>query len=252
MNRKTVYTPSFFNFQSAGSLASARAILPYVMELIRPKSVIDVGCGTGEWLSVFQELGVPVVRGVDGDYVERSRLRIAPECFIPHDLSKPLALAETFDLAMSLEVAEHLPESAAANFVKTLVQLAPVVLFSAAIPFQSGTGHINEQWPEYWAELFANHGYSAYDCIRGRFWNHPEVSAWYAQNTLLYVREGAAHNYPSLPAPASSWTYPALTRIHHRLWLERADPEKMGGRAALRVISKVFMSKIRGLIRRSR
>jgi hypothetical protein len=49
-----------------------------------------------------------------------------------------------FDLAISLEVAEHLPEGSAGALVSTLIEAAPVVVFSAAIKGQSGTNHINE------------------------------------------------------------------------------------------------------------
>jgi hypothetical protein len=60
----------------------------------------------------------------------------------------------TFDLAICLEVAEHLPPEAAEGFIDSLTRLAPVVLFSAAITFQVGNQHLNGQWPDYWATLF--------------------------------------------------------------------------------------------------
>ena len=63
------------------------------------------------------------------------------------DLAQPLQIDRRFDLALSLEVAEHLPPECGSEFVQTLTDLSSVILFSAAIPFQGGTDHLNEQWP---------------------------------------------------------------------------------------------------------
>jgi SAM-dependent methyltransferase len=242
------YTPAFYEFQTGGSLSSARAMVPRVMELIAPQAVIDLGCGTGDWLSVFGEHGVAKLRGIDGDYVDRARLRIPATCFMPADLARLRPGAGSYDLAVSLEVAEHLPAAAAEGFVQALTSLAPAVLFAAAVPFQDGTGHLNEQWPEYWAGLFAEQGYDTFDCLRDEFWTHRDVSPWYAQNMLLYIRHDAASRYPDLPAPVVDLTYPALARIHHRLWLERANPEKMGLRAACRAIPKMLRRRLTALL----
>jgi SAM-dependent methyltransferase len=157
------------------------------MELLEPKSVVDVGCGHGIWLSVFKQLGVADVLGIDGEHVDRERLSIPLEQFVAADLTGPLTLGREFDLVMSLEVAEHLPQECAAQFVDSLVRLGPVVLFSAAIPNQGGHRHVNEQWPEYWRHLFAGRGYASLDGLRQRLWASDEVDWWYLQNMILYV-----------------------------------------------------------------
>lgn len=185
----SAYDASFFDRRQEGALRSAREIVPVVVELVRPASVIDVGCARGEWLSVFREHGVEHVRGVDGDSVDPSRLLIPQDAFSVRDLSAGLDLEGAFDLAVSLEVAEHLPSDAADRFVASLARLAPVVLFSAAVPFQGGTGHQNEQWPSYWAGRFAKHEMVPLDAVRPRCWRNAAVLSWYRQNTLLYVRE---------------------------------------------------------------
>src|SRR2546429_8002382 len=102
------YDVGFFQAWQPGSLASARVIVPIVLDLLGPTSVVDVGCGIGTWLSVFEESGVSDVIGVDGDYVDRDRLLIEPGRYIARDLESPLRLDRSFDLAVSLEVAEHL------------------------------------------------------------------------------------------------------------------------------------------------
>lgn len=182
------YTGDFFDSIRAGSRSSAKVIAPLVLDLIRCRSVVDVGCGSGTWLRVFQELGVPDITGIDGDYVDKDTLEIDANSFHSMDLSDNPAWNRTYDLALSLEVAEHLPESAAGRFVSFLTALAPVVLFSAAIPGQGGTNHLNEQWPEYWVSRFDAQGFTVIDCIRSAVWTDPNVERWYAQNAFLFVR----------------------------------------------------------------
>ena len=194
----TVYNTEFYNGQSDGSYSSARLVVPILAEIVAPGSVVDVGCGCGTWLKAFQEIGISDILGIDGGYVDRSRLRISDERFVPTDLVHPVAIGRTFDLAMSLECAEHLPPSAAEGFVRFLVSLAPVVLLSAAAPGQGGVHHVNEQWPSYWASLFSRHGYVAADALRPRIWRLPGIRPWYRQNALFYVSADKIASYPGL------------------------------------------------------
>src|SRR2546421_5808773 len=107
------------------------------MDLVGPRSIVDVGCGLGTWLAAAASLGIEDYIGVDA-YAPAQSLRIPVERFVRHDLSTPLQLDRRFDLVLSLEVAEHLAEDAAATFVASLARLGPAVLFSAAVPNQSG------------------------------------------------------------------------------------------------------------------
>jgi SAM-dependent methyltransferase len=214
-----VYSDEFFDEHFEGSRRSARLIVPLVMELVQPKRVVDVGCGRGTWLAVFRDQGVEEILGIDGDYVNSQRLEIAPDEFLACDLSNPIAVDRRFDLAVSLEVAEHLPERSADAFVGLLTSLAPIVLFSAAVPCQGGTNHVNEQWPEYWATRFESRGYRTFDYIRDRIWDNPDVECWYAQNILLFSR---AHLAASAPAAAQPHRR-ALSRVHPRQFIGSID-----------------------------
>jgi SAM-dependent methyltransferase len=198
-------------------------IVPLVVERLRPRSVVDVGCGLGTWLAVFMENGVADVTGVDGDYVYSSRLEIPAERFVAHDLSTPLSLDRRFDLAVSLEVAEHLPADRAAIFVGSLTALAPFVLFSAAIPLQGGTNHVNEQWPEYWAALFGHRGFLPVDCVRREVWGDENVEWWYAQNTLLFVEEGRLASPPDGGRPFERTPFSQLALVHPRQYLWQVE-----------------------------
>ncbi len=209
------YSAEFFDAFSDGSSRSAARVLPIALQIVHPASAVDVGCGVGTWAAELRGHGIADVIGVDGAYVDPDRLLIPREAFLARDLRAPLGLGRMFDLAVCLEVAEHLPTESAAHLVSELTELAPAVLFSAAIPFQGGNHHVNEQWPSYWASLFARHGYRPYDVVRPRVWTWPEVDFWYAQNTILYVHRDRPLDAQLAPAdPACSM----FDVVHPRLY----------------------------------
>jgi SAM-dependent methyltransferase len=209
------YNEGFFASQDDGSRESAGAVLPWVLERFSPQSVADVGCGIGTWLRVARENGIDDVLGLDGPWVSPDALEIPPERFLEAELTSPPELGRTFDLVLSLEVAEHLPPSKAEDFVDFLTSLGPVVVFSAAIPGQGGIGHTNEQWPEYWAGLFARRGYEPVDCLREAFWNDDAVEWWYSQNLLLFARPAVLDAVPSLGGHPSRGK-PPRSLVHPR------------------------------------
>lgn len=159
--------------------ASAAAVVPLLVDLFEPETVYDVGCGEGWWMAEFDRLGCDVW-GTDGPHVD-------PPAggFTARDLEQRLA-ADRVDLAISLEVAEHLSPSRADSFVADLCQLAPIVVFSAAVPGQGGAGHLNEQWPAYWARRFAEHGYAGSGALRWGIWDDDRIAPWYRQNLLVF------------------------------------------------------------------
>lgn len=186
--KKNVYDEQFYKINRT-SYHSAKLIMPLVLSVLgRVDSVIDLGCGAGHWLLACKELGAEKILGVDGDYVIREQMYIPQENFMPYNLTKTLDLKEKFDLAISLEVAEHLSADYAQTFVDSLCRHSDTVLFSAAIPGQTGAHHVNEQLPSYWAELFGKNGYVPIDCIRPQIWGNKDIDIWYRQNVLLYVK----------------------------------------------------------------
>jgi SAM-dependent methyltransferase len=217
------YTEAFYLGNKAGSRGAAAQIVPHVIELMRPhapRSVVDFGCGIGTWLSVFKEHGAEEIVGVDGDWVRRENSLIAGCEFIAADFTAPTQLGRAFDLVISMEVAEHIPAKHAESFVDTLTSHGGIVLFSAAIPFQGGVSHVNEQWPAYWAALFAARGYLPADCLRGKFWNNPQVPWWYAQNCMFFVREEELSGYPLLQEARRHTSNPPQALIHPARYLE--------------------------------
>lgn len=183
------YSSEFYDYLEAGSSRSAQVVVPILMRLFSPKSVLDVGCGRGTWLTVFRENGVGDILGLDGSHVSPSSLYIAPASFRSQDLSRPFSLERSFSLALSLEVAEHIPRDSAATFVDNLTRHADLVVFSAAVPGQGGEHHVNEQSYEYWRDLFATAGFAMSDCLRGLLAGDRRVEPWYRYNTFVFIRE---------------------------------------------------------------
>lgn len=208
------YNKAFFTQMEEHAYRSARVVIPLVNELFKPGSVIDIGCGTGAWLKAWNEIGIDDFLGVEGPYVQNQRVLIPPDKIIYKDLKQSLDLGKKYDLAMSLEVAEHLPASNADSFIQSLISASNVVLFSAAIPGQEGTYHINEQYPEYWASIFQKVGYIPIDCIRPKIWKNTSVEFYYRQNILVFIKKENLKNYPSLYAEAMSTNPEYLSRIH--------------------------------------
>lgn len=187
------YDSQFMDYTTQSSRYSARTIVRVLSNLLQPKSVLDVGCARGTWLDEWRLADVAQIFGVDGDYVEPKQLLIPADCFLAADLSQPIVLNRRFDLVQSLEVAEHIPASAADTFINNLVNHASgAILFSAAPPGQGGEFHVNEQPYDYWRNKFRAHDFEAYDFIRPLIANDKSVSFWYRFNTLLYVRANAA------------------------------------------------------------
>lgn len=189
------YDSSFFSLQADSSSASAKGVIPAVLEFVEPKTVLDVGCGVGTWTAEFLSRGIDAY-GIDGDYVDRRQLRIPPDRFQGVDLSKPFDLGRRFDMVVTLEVAEHLPQESARGFVASLIRHSDLILFSAAIPTQTGVHHVNEQWPTYWRDLFREQGYEVKDCIRPRIWDNSNIQVCYRQNSLFFHNSNRA--YPGL------------------------------------------------------
>jgi len=214
------YNRQFYLDAGEGSARSAAAIVPIVLELIQPLSVVDVGCGVGWWLAECARLGVPQVFGVDGPWVSPELLRVPRSQFFEADLTEPISVGRTFDLVISVEVAEHIAPESAETFVRSLTGLGSTVLFSAAVPFQGGRNHVNEQWPSYWVRLFAQQGFQSIDCIRPRIWNSREVEWWYAQNIFVAIDETALSRWPRMGELSRQTSSAVLDVIHPRLFLQ--------------------------------
>jgi hypothetical protein len=137
-------------------------------------------------MAAAELLGATTV-GVEGPWIKNAKKFKDSLDISVHDLQRPFQINERFDLAICLEVAEHLPTERSESLVQDLCALSDFVLFSAAIPSQPGTNHINCQWQSFWASLFEKNGRFAIDIIRPKVWGNNIIPFWFQQNTLLYA-----------------------------------------------------------------
>jgi trans-aconitate methyltransferase len=193
-----MYKPAYFDSFEQLTQNSAHQIVPILVEWFKPQSVVDVGCGWGTWLKTFQARGVSQILGLDDADLSEKDLKIPAQYFQKIDLNAPFQAAEKFDLAISLEVAEHLLPTSAEVFVNSLTKLSQVVVFSAAIPEQTGMNHIHLQWQSYWVQLFAQNEFRVWDGLRPIIWHNAEIAHYYRQNTLIFIQKDVYTNYSYL------------------------------------------------------
>lgn len=207
-----MYDASFYDVSRDGMRLSASVLVPFLMDrlgMTPDESIIDVGCGEGWWAAEFAGYEMTAV-GLDGDYVDA----VGGIEKISHNLNLKLPVLGPFDYALSLEVAEHLQGRRGKSFVQDLCNLAPVVIFSAAIPRQGGTGHVNEQWPSYWAGHFRSAGYRVTGAFRFDIWNDDRIENWYRQNLLIAWD-------PNMESPPADEEDECLPFVHPVLWKAR-------------------------------
>lgn len=189
----TTYSKDYFASIDEGSKASALAILGILFALHKPRSVVDLGCGTGAWLAAAGSLGAEELLGYDGDWANPPAFSPNRITFTPVDFENSQPVIENkADLAISVEVLEHISPDRAGCFLDALCSASDVIVFSAAIPHQGGTRHLNEQPQSHWIRQFDLRGFDVFDIFRPAIWSNDSVCWWYRQNTLLFVHRGAA------------------------------------------------------------
>jgi len=236
------YQKDYYSWRARHALSAAEVIAPFLIERYSPRSVVDLGCAEGAWLSVFARQGVEFICGFDGPWGKKEDLLIPEDRFFVVDLENFKAPdGEKHDLAISLEVAEHLKEEVAENFVLQLTRLSELVLFSAAVPGQGGLHHMNEQPPDYWRKKFERNGYVQHDILRPRFWQDTKLAWWYRQNFFLY--EKSSRN-DGMNIKASDTTFHGAHLIHPHAFEEKIE-ELSVDKVSVRNLVKAFFSRLK-------
>lgn len=184
----SIYDDRFYAYIYGGARRSAKSAVPLLMGVASPRTVLDIGCGVGAWLEVWDEQGLDDWVGVDGNTVEADKLKIPTSRFGRYDFVKPFDLGRKFDLVCSFEVAEHLPRTAADTLVDSIITHGDVIAFSAAPPGQGGLRHVNERPYEYWRAKFASRGFKCFDAFRPLVASDKTVDPWYRYNILIFAR----------------------------------------------------------------
>lgn len=160
---------------------------PPEFAVLRPPSVIDIGCNSGRWCRAFKRLGCKPVIGIDSPHMINSLLPDAVDDFVAKDLRTRFAPVARGDLVLCLEVAEHIPSPYVEEFMDTVCAHGDTVLFSAATPGQGGWQHFNEQPFDYWIAKFELRGYTADTSIRYRL--DPGLPEYYRRTMALFTRQ---------------------------------------------------------------
>lgn len=119
-------------------------------------SVVDFGCGMGNYVKTFLENGLNAF-GFDGN---PNTPELTGHVCKVLDLSVPHSFDTPFDWVMSLEVGEHLPKQYEDVFIHNLhMNNKRGIIMSWALQGQGGHGHYNEQNNDYIKAKFADLGY---------------------------------------------------------------------------------------------
>jgi hypothetical protein len=227
---------------------SASRIADILLQAVPARSVVDFGCGDGVWLSAFQARGVERIVGYDGPWNDPADLLIDAAHFRSVDLTDRVAPGEAFELALCLEVAEHLPAAAAPTLVASICAHAPVVLFGAAIPNQGGYRHVNERWQSHWSALFAERGFRRFDLVRPQVWDDPEVYFWYKQNVAVFAREDRPNFIAALARATEAVPPMPVDVVHPELFASVANYHQIAFRPLSRQLVPLALRKLRAML----
>lgn len=185
-----VYGQDYFDMVEHTSGASATIMSRTIVNLLRPRTVIDVGCGPGNLISHLQSQGVTVL-GLDYSKHAIEMGRAKSLQIIPFDATLPGQLDQhfgRFDLAMCIEVAQQLPPKVAYRLVGFLCNHADVVLFSAP----SCADDRNPKCPRprsHWVRAFQSFGYRIDETISAKLkdeWKQAGTANWFSRDPLIF------------------------------------------------------------------
>lgn len=187
--KKKLYNDKFFFYHKEYSLKAANIITPLILQKFWINSVVDIGCGNGAWLKAFYDKGIKNIFGYDLSNLDPKDYLIDKKYLKTNTniLDKNFFIKEKYDLLLCLEVVEHIPKRFSEELIEKLTSISPMILFSAAIPGQKGTSHVNEQVPSYWRRLFNENDFVEIDFIKPLLWKNAKVAWWYRQNITMYI-----------------------------------------------------------------
>lgn len=204
MTKTGSYTPHFYEIIRDGCRSSADTLVPMLVEMFgEPETVLDVGGGEGWWSRAYEEFGAKTTLLESSD---AETMSVGDR--LTWDLDDPrLAdrVIDHYDVAVCLEVAEHLhnPE----QLIDFLCKASDTIVFSAAIPGQSGAGHINCKWQSEWAAMFIERGYEVSQALAFHIWENRLIEPWYRQDLLICTTDKRHVTQPKI-----------LDIVHPEIW----------------------------------
>lgn len=187
----TIYGEEYYTrMDRESAIEDAREFHAIVLERFDIDQVIEFGCGTGRLLYPYFEDGASV-KGIDQSRYAIQESELPKDCLEQHDLREYYKTDQKYDLALCIELLEHLPESAADTIVATISDAADLAVVTAASPDQGGTHHVNEQPKKYWINKFESQGLEfkpeLTEEIQSRF--RPTDLTWIPENLLVFERQ---------------------------------------------------------------
>lgn len=152
-----VYHKNFFDSLKSRAWR-AEVLCPPIMQRLRPLSVVDVGCGTGDLLRWFKDRGLRIL-GIESNDACHPSLLIPPSDVHLADLRFPFLLEDKFDLAICVCVGEHIEPACEDTFIWNMVNLSNRILFAASPLCVSPYRHHNCKTVDSWIASFAQHGF---------------------------------------------------------------------------------------------
>lgn len=150
------------------------------------KSLVDFGCGMGNYVKTFQDNDINAV-GFDGN---PNTPELTKNLCKVLDLSVPTKFDEQFDWVMSLEVGEHLPPQFEDIFIQNLHNNNKYgIVISWAVKGQGGHGHFNEQNNDYIKSKICELGY-VNDIKSENNLRKDSTLRWF-KNTIMVFRKSA-------------------------------------------------------------
>ena len=194
------YRYSFYKNRTAATSSASDIILRTIAKSFSDINLVyDIGCGSGAWLEAADDIFKPdKLIGLEGEWLPEKILKKVDNKKISikkGNLNSDLFLSNVTecDLIICLEVLEHLQENTVKFICEKIFKKARYILFSAALPFQGGNGHITERPLSFYVELMNQNGYGCKDKLREKIWNNDKIPFWYRQNIVLFER-GAKNN----------------------------------------------------------
>lgn len=166
------------------------AFCDFVMEILSPGSVVDMGCGLAYYLSYFKKRGINVV-GFDASHYAIRKADVSVPVYVA-DLTRPFISNQKFDVVICFEVAEHLPMRASNALIGSLCALGDVILFTAAALSQPGIDHINLQAKSFWFNLFNHNGFAFDNKLTNNFLDNFRkigVPEWFCRNFSVFRKQ---------------------------------------------------------------
>lgn len=165
-NLSSIYDDAFFKEwgnEHKEYIRSAEMITDILYDSFKPKKLADLGCGCGVYSHLLAKKGVSVL-ALDGAQVPKEHafsINIHAQ-----DLTVPFENTwGNFDIALCLEVAEHIPEHLTDIFLENILKFSDTLILSAAPKGQDGHHHVNEQPKRYWVKKLAEKGF-AYNRVK--------------------------------------------------------------------------------------